>query len=604
MFTIRALRTATLWGGVFSCGLAAAGPLQRTESRAGETLFAQVSEDALPFEEEGLPRATDEEEIPPVIDRPLEVDEGPRIVVERFELRNAVDRSQLGIRIAELDALLEGIRLERPEGFTVGQLEQVAEEVTRYYRTRELILAQVVLPVQTVRDGVVTLEVLEGLLGRVLVEDNRIFRSEVLTAPFRRYIGQPVVASRIEMILLSLTDYPGLTVFGLFQPGQLIGRADLVLKVQQENRLDVSYRVDNQGTRDTGDNRFRAVIDWNNITGGADVMQLIFQQTFSPRNQFFWRSGYSRPLGRGFSMAGHAERNRFRVAGELDIASTTETGALSLSKSFIRSRQFNFSGQLSIARKDSFSTTRGEPTSLDRLTVASARLDSDFVDTRFGGLNFAFVEYSRGFNNLFGSMGDAASGERLAMRNLGPSRQSADGARAEGRFHKVRLGFTRLQTLAEHEALLLRTEFQWSPDLLVPLEQFSVGGPESVRSFPVAEILWDTAIFASLEYLVDAPFIADRPGLRNRTWGELLQVSAFFDYAAGELNDPLATDPQNFQSHYSVGVGIRFNLPGSLFIRLMQAWELDGYRRLEGQDTGDREAVRFWADITYSFDFL
>ena len=59
---------------------------------------------------------------------------------------------------------------ERPEGFTVGRLQEVADDVTRYYRDKGLILAQAFVPVQTVDEGIVHIQIMEGVLGRVVTE--------------------------------------------------------------------------------------------------------------------------------------------------------------------------------------------------------------------------------------------------------------------------------------------------------------------------------------------------------------------------------------------------------------------------------------------------
>ena len=71
----------------------------------------------------------------------------------------------------------------------------------------------------------------------------------------------------------------------------------------------------------------------------------------------------------------------------------------------------------------------------------------------------------------------------------------------------------------------------------ITLEQFDVGGPASVRAYPVSELLADSAMFASLEYTLDAPGFSDQPaGFRGLTWGEVLRVSFFADYAHGRVN--------------------------------------------------------------------
>jgi len=79
----------------------------------------------------------------------------------------------------------------------------------------------------------------------------------------------------------------------------LVGTADIVLKVQKEKRFDVAMRVDNHGTDETGRNRFRTVIDWNNPTGGSDKLSATIQQAYSDKNNNYNSVEYSRHLGDG-----------------------------------------------------------------------------------------------------------------------------------------------------------------------------------------------------------------------------------------------------------------------------------------------------------------
>ena len=50
---------------------------------------------------------------------------------------------------------------------TLGDLEGLAQAITARYKERGYFLAQAVVPVQTVRDGVVEISVIEGRLGKV-----------------------------------------------------------------------------------------------------------------------------------------------------------------------------------------------------------------------------------------------------------------------------------------------------------------------------------------------------------------------------------------------------------------------------------------------------
>ncbi len=69
-------------------------------------------------------------EIPEVFERPFDVDEGDSIVVKEFRLLDATDMPKFGISLDGLRALLNEQMARRPEGFTIGHLQQVADDVT------------------------------------------------------------------------------------------------------------------------------------------------------------------------------------------------------------------------------------------------------------------------------------------------------------------------------------------------------------------------------------------------------------------------------------------------------------------------------------------
>lgn len=562
-------------------------------------------------------------DIPAVIDRPFDIEEGPFVLVSEFRLLDAEDFPQFGVSIDEINTtILEKIKQSQPErGFSIGELQEVADEITRYYRAKGLILSTAVIPIQTVASGTVDIQIFIGRLGRVIAESNEDYSESVLRKPFLKLVGQPITQQNIEAALLTLTDYPGLSVFGVFQPGQKVGEADMVLKVQEEKWYDVAYRADNHGLQETGRNRFRTTVDWNNPTGFADRLTATYQQTYNPKNNDYWALDYEVFLGNGFTMGLGTFKNRFDIGGQFainQISAESRNNSIYFDKTFIRSRQKNLSSRLSLTQKRSTTRTAGLQTNTDRLSVLELELNYDAVDTFHplrplvrliskdtsenfgGGLNFATLTFNRGFNDVFGAMG--SSGDQLAGAAGSRSSRRGNSANefAEGQFKKVSGSYQRLQLMTKNQSVLLKTEFQWSNDILAPLEQYSVGGPENVRGFPDAQGLFDRAYFFSLEYIFNAPFIADKPAFNNRTWGELLQFSVFYDFATANQNEALDTAADrntsgSWVTFKSIGMGLRFNLPGSIDSRLMYATELGP------EIPNDGRFGHIWGDFTYSF---
>lgn len=542
-------------------------------------------------------------DVPPVIERPLDIDAGPKIEVARFELVGVEDRPEQGITRERVAELVEAKRRERPEGFTVGRLQEVANAITQLYRSQGLILAQAFIPQQAVENGVVRIEVLEGRLGRVLTEGNKRYPDRLLQRPFAPLEGEPVTKDRVEELLLSVTDYPGLSLFGVFQPGQLVGTADLVLKVQKEKPFDFRLRHDNHGLDETGRKRWRLELDLNNPTKGADELNLLAQKSVAPDNAFFWRAEYERPLwfDPSYRINANYDENKFDVLGafrDQQLFVSTRNAHLELEKTFIRSRQHNLYGRVDLARKRSLTKARGRPVSKDNLATLSLGLDYDSVDARFAGLNFAQLEIVHGFNDLLGAMGGQGAAQNASVP---PSRVDPQRRFATGEFNKIFVAFQRLQALSilseklRHHSLLLRLEGQWSSDLLVPLEQFSIGGPTNVRAYQPAERLFDKGYFASLEWIINAPLIADRTSVfGTRTWGELLRLHMFYDRAYGKLNDPLRSEEES-QIFDGAGFAISFDVPDLLSFRLTLAHPISTPEPLNEKDP------QAWVDFTWFY---
>ncbi len=529
-------------------------------------------------------------DIPPVVERPLGMEEGPRVVVSRFQLEGAVDREKQGILVGDLNVILNGhINSQPAGGYTISQLQSIADEITRYYRERGMILAQAIVPAQEVTDGTVQLRVLEGSLEDVVVEGNRIYRASVVQAPFERLQGQPVTQDAIERALLDVQDFPGLTVFGTLTAGEELGTTDLVVRVRDEDRAYFTPSVDNYGSRFTGE--YRATLDFrfNNVFGVADQISGYILQTFDPENGTYGGLDFRFPFGRNAFGIG-ASSNTFDVGGLegislVGVSGTADQAFMYLNRTFANGRFFGSNGKLSLAIKEADTEV---PTGLlneDLLTVLS--LDWSFFKAGRGGRGFTLGEIAVdvGLDDTLGSMdknGDSFS-----------SRRSRDGDYAGGDFTKVRLNFQHLRRLGRTNSLLFRLDGQWSSDLLVALEQYSIGGPRNVRAYPVAERLNDSAVSSTLEWLINAPGFADRPA-GNRTWGEIFQLAFFIDYAWGEVNEPLIGE-ESSEDFYGGGLGLQFNVPNKFYARF------DVATPISDQEPSDDRDPQYFFRMSYTF---
>ena len=142
----------------------------------------------------------------------------------------------------------------------------------------------------------------------------------------------------------------------------------------------------------------------------------------------------------------------------------------------------------------------------------------------------------------------------------------------------------------------MRLEGQYSNSLLTSLEQFSIGGPNSVRAFNISERLTDSAFFASFEWTVNAPGFADAEAFSGLTWGQVLRVSFFSDFAWGFKNDPTIGIEESTVELSGFGGALAFNLPGQFSARLQLAHPF-GKKTRGGED----KSSKWWFDFSYLF---
>jgi len=286
-------------------------------------------------------------DVPLVYKRPLGVDAGPRVHVKKFIVTGVNDWPEYKITQERIDRFVEKLRLQMQtidamneygltegdmekiakrlkeslyaddeaaakehseflkelrknkkfrEEMSIGQLQDVANQVTDLYRSAGFVIAQAYIPEQKIEEGIVNIHIQEGTLGQIVVEGNESYSTELIRRIFERLEGKSVTKQSLENGLFSLSDYPGLVAYGVLQPGDNTGETDLLVKVQEEDPREYTVRLDNYGTESTGENRLTLSYTENNLFGNADSLDLSLLQTFSPTNNLYGGIKYKAPV--------------------------------------------------------------------------------------------------------------------------------------------------------------------------------------------------------------------------------------------------------------------------------------------------------------------
>jgi len=568
---------------VFFCALAsgvASFPAQAQECPVEGCPAGSCPLQKLPYEEfiPSAPMTRGGREIPPVVDRPFDPASGNRILVKGFIVEGVTPNPELDLTKDNVQAAADAAFMKetggKPEAhMTVGHMVRVADAVTTFYRGKGYLVAKAVLPVQTVGpESLVVIQVIEGKITEVAVENAKDYKPAVLKKPSAGLVGAVPIRDEVESALLYTQDYPGVRLFGTFRPGAATGETKLVLQVLDEDSFGYQIGADNYGNEFTGEFRAKVDVAWKNPFGFGDEFALTLLQATSPSNTTFGSLTYRVPIGpRGFSTFLGFSQNQFAVAGPLELLDLQGTTTIIEAGAEWRFRRYRFSNAkagLLIANKGSkLDAVGGQlPISDDKYNLAVIDLSGDRIDTRFKGVDQGTFKIRQSLGGDFGS-----------------------GSDVDESFNVLELRYARLQSLGETQTGIFRFRTQQTSNVLSPLEQFALAGPDSVRAFAVGSALTDTGIFGSLEYRVQAPGFARSSGPFGRAWGDLLSFLLFYDYSTGE--DTQSSEPIDLSGY---GAGFQFGVPGTFNLLIQAATPASA-------PAGIEDKTQLYGEISYRF---
>ncbi len=213
----------------------------------------------------------------------------------RFQVSTIVFQGATLIAADQLQNIVKGW-LNRE--ITITDLRAAAQAVTdEYQRLGWYARAQV--PAQEIRGGQVRIDVIEGRLGVVQVDDGGLklrmdkgLVTGIMTA--RQKPGDPLRLENIERAIGILGDTPGVAVKAVLAPGAAYGETDVVIGAKDKPLLAAIVSLDDHGARSTGVDRFSANFSLDNPSGRGDQANL---STVLGEGHQYLRLAYTQALG-------------------------------------------------------------------------------------------------------------------------------------------------------------------------------------------------------------------------------------------------------------------------------------------------------------------
>jgi hemolysin activation/secretion protein len=233
----------------------------------------------------------------------------------------------VGNTLLSTEELRKALALFTDRVMTLAQLKDAADWVTTTYREAGWMV-RAFLPQQEIKDGIVTIQIIEAIFGGASVqgaEPKRIEASRLVRmAQSQLESGKPLNARRLDRVLLLLDDLPGVGVSGHLVQGQSEGETNLVLVVTDDKLLTGSTSVDNQGSLRTGADRISVNLAINSPARMGDALAINAMKT---QGVDYQRLAYTLPAGAdGWRWGVHASNLNYRVVAD-EFASLNPNGA-------------------------------------------------------------------------------------------------------------------------------------------------------------------------------------------------------------------------------------------------------------------------------------
>jgi len=479
-------------------------PLKRPSEEALELPAFEPAQQAAPLQ------------LPPLESLPPEVTLADQIRVYAREIRitgNTVFSRE------ELDSIIEPYEGRE---ITSGELQELRYALTLHYVSHGYINSGAVIPDQTVEDGVISLQIIEGVLNSVVVSGNAQLRTDYISDRVMRGAGPPLNIAKLGEQLQIMQQNPRFDQLNAsLQPGAHPGESNLDIRVQEAQPYHLWIGYDNHQPPSVGGEQARIWGEHINLTGRGDTLQFEYDKADGLDE---WNVTYSIPLNAAdTTLRLYYDRIDSEVVENpfdaLDIESDEETFSLGLLQPFHFSVSRSLTLGLSLDLRESTTYALG--------TRFPFTTGTDDGRTKLSVLRFSQEWLDRGRNRVLAARSLISSG-------IDAFDATVNGEPRDGKFVSWLGQFQVAQRIGESDAqIIFRADAQAANGGLPPMEQLTVGGAESVRGYRENRLVADTGFVTSLEGRI--PLFTSSDGNLH------LQIAPFLDY--GKVKNRYGEDP-------------------------------------------------------------
>lgn len=475
----------------------------------------------------------------------VSADDTPRFDVKRYQVEgNSI------LPALEIEKLLAPFTGSKSD---FGTLQQAVEALENAYRTRGYHAVKVLMPEQELQGGVVRLTVLEARIGAVTVEGNKHFDNDNIRRSVPRLKeGSVPNLDKISMNIRVANENPARKTQLVLQTADRDDLTNAVLKVTDEKPWKVGVSLDDTGNDQTGKLRLGFMAQHANLFNLDHLLTL--QYTTSPDHAdkvSIYSLGYRIPLyscGDSIDLYGGYSDvdsgtvlsgiNSFNVSGKGIFGGVRYNQNLVRLGSYEHRLMYGFDYRIFDNKVDFAGTPLGTTTATHPVTI---------------GYSGFYVFGAGSETDLWASLSQNIPGGKYgADSDFKKLRVDAPAA-----FTILRAGGSLRAAMPADTQIRFSINGQYSPNQLIPGEQFGAGGQNTLRGFEERELSDDMGVAGTMECYT--------PELLKmfKVSGSQLRGLLFVDSAYLWRNKPQPGEDKNINAA-STGLGLRLAISHNL----------------------------------------
>ena len=460
------------------------------------------------------------------------------IIVESFEVTGNTVFSE-----AEIQKVVSQYQ-GRP--LSISELFQVRTAITKLYTDSGYVNSGAYIPPQELEDGTVTITVLEGKLEAINVTGTKRLNPNYVRSRIERAADSPLnVDSLLEALQLLRLDPLIKNVSAELSAGISPGTSVLDVEIEEADAFKIRANLDNKRSPSVGSFRRGVGLSHANLLGFGDNISLDYNNTDGSNSiDLFYAVPVNAKNGTIRLAYGYSDNDIVEDPfNALDIESESSYYELGFRQPLVLKPNQEFTMGMNFSFQESQTRLLDTPFALSR----GAEEDGE---TKIGAIRL-FQEYvSRNDQQVFALRSQFSIGIDIFGSTINVDAPDSSFFAWRGQSQWVR-------RLGEDFLFLLRGDLQFSASDLVPLEQFRIGGFDSVRGYRQDLVLGDNGLSASAEVRI--------PLVRFRKINGVIQLTPFFDLGSVWNNDDSDID-NDFLA--SLGIGLNFSVADNFNARL------------------------------------